>query len=173
MRRAWIVLVVAVALAAALAGPAAATKDITVSVTLVELGVDVSPEAWNIGLIGPTVIAGPAAFTATNVSEVEEAIVIWCDASSPSGWQPVQSWGGVPPLNYYAMGAALEGQETPTFVYANPVYLTTTAVAPGASIGFSLWFRAPGYGTPPSSETIVVTLAGAAPPSPPGGPGDW
>ena len=147
MSRAMMLLTLVVLLA--LAAPAFAASDITVTVTLGQLCVDVSPASWALGIVGPTdsktswVSGNAGHFTATNCGNVPQDLTIATGSTSPSGWTPRNPVG----TNMYALlcGVGVSPYTTePSWstVGGEPLALASD-IAVGGTVAFDLKFQAP------------------------------
>ena len=158
MSRAMMLLTLVVLLA--LAAPAFAASDITVTVTLAQVGVDVSPTDWALGTMAPGTSQQTTSrhFTATNSGNVAEDFTITAGASTPSGWDPAAASD----VDAYRMGvttdAITDQALTPSYALASNV------VAVSGTVGFDLKFTAPATGSTydAGGETITVSLSAAA-----------
>jgi len=168
MKRGLLLCLLCVALFAFASQVAFAASDISVTVTLQNLGVSVSPVSWGIG----TVAAGASKstwsssvaghFTATNTGNVAESFTVSAGSTSPSGW----SAGSSSAVNVYVIGF---GKGTPAYT-VEPSYTTFTgsgslasSVAASSAVDFDLKFTAPAAGSTISAqETFSVSLSAAA-----------
>lgn len=149
-------------------GGAAGPPVITITITLQELGVEVTPTAWNLGVMSPEdfvsswVSGEPGYFAAANIGNVSEDFTISAGATSPSGWTP----GAAAGTDVYLIG----------FGFAEDPYTTEPAYTPfddggevlasgvpvAEAVAFDLAFTAPAAdSTGGDSETFVISLAAA------------
>jgi hypothetical protein len=143
----------------ALAAPAFAASDITVTVTLAQVGVDVSPTSWALGTMAPGTSQQTTSrhFTATNSGNVAEDFTITAGASTPSGWDPAAASG----VDEYRMGVTTDAI---TDQALTPSYTLGSNVAALGTVGFDLKFTAPAAGSTydAGGETITVSLSASA-----------
>ena len=158
MRR--LMLYLAVGVLVLLVGQAAfAANTISVTVTLQQIGVDVTPTTWALGNKAPgsTTQTENENFAAENTGNVNEDISIATAASSPSGW----SSGTSSATNTYVMEVSTDGT---TWTPLNPSTALVSSLAPTVSEGFDLKFTCPAAGSTydAGGETITVTLSASA-----------
>jgi len=158
MSRAMLLVMLVVLLA--LAAPAAfAASDITVTVTLAQVGVDVSPTSWALGTMAPGASQETTSrhFTATNSGNVAEDLTIAVGASTPSGWDPAAASG----VDEYRMGVTTDAIPDQALT---PSYTLASSVAAAGTVGFDLKFTAPAAGSTYNAggETITVSLSASA-----------
>jgi hypothetical protein len=143
----------------ALAAPAFAASDITVTVTLAQVGVDVSPTSWALGTMAPggTQETTGRHFTATNSGNVPEDFTITAGASTPSGWDPAAASD----VDEYRMGVTTDAITDQALA---PSYALASNVATSGTVGFDLKFTAPAAGSTydAGGETITVSLSASA-----------
>ncbi len=158
MSKAMLLLALVVLLA--LAAPAAfAASNITVTVTLGQVGVDVSPTSWALGTIAPGATQETTSrhFTATNSGNVAEDFTITAGTSTPGSWDPAAASGA----DEYRMGVTTDAI---TDQALTPSLALASNVAAAGTVGFDLKFTAPAVGSAYNAggETITVSLAAAA-----------
>ena len=146
-----------------------AANEIVVTVTLQQIGVDVSPTSWPLGVMAPTTsqsswvstVAGY--FGATNTGNVPVDFTIEPGSTSPSGWTAETSVA----VDDYVIGFGI-GTEPYT---TEPAYTTftgstslATGVAAAETVDFDLEFTAPATGSTydAGGESFTVSL-GASP----------
>lgn len=151
-------LLVALVVLVALAAPSFAASDITVTVTLQQVGVDVSPTSWALGTMAPGATQETTGrhFTATNTGNVAEDFTITAGNSAPSGWTP-----GPSGQNTYRMGVSTDLFQNQALT---PSMTLASNVAAAGTVGFDLHFTAPAAGSTynAAGETILVSLSAAA-----------
>ena len=135
-----------------------AANEISVTVTLQQIGVDVSPTSWAIGVLAPgatTTTSGPN-FTATNTGNVNEDIDI-CTAAS-SAW----AYGAAADVDVYVMEVSTDGGSNWSIL--NDCVPLATSLAPEGTQTFDLGFTCPTSGSTydADGETITVTLTASA-----------
>ena len=150
----------------ALAAPAFAASDITVTVTLGMAAVEVSPTMWPLGVVPPTVskaswVSGqPGYFTATNTGNAEADVMIQASTTSPSVWAP----NTTPAFNAYVIasgiGVSPYTSEPSYTVFQGPMLLAGN-IAMAGTVEFDLQFTAPAADSTysPEGETFSVTLS--------------
>ncbi len=143
----------------ALAAPAFAASDITVTVTLAQIGVDVSPTSWALGTMSPGATQETTSrhFTATNSGNVAEDFTITAGSSVPSGWDP----DAASAVDKFRMGVTTDAI---TDQALTPSLTLASNVAAAGTVGFDLKFTAPAVGSAydAGGETITVSLSAAA-----------
>jgi len=143
---------------------------ITISITLQQLGVDVAPTTWDIGVIEPgttqsTWVSGEEGyFAASNMGNVIEDFTISAGPTSPSGWTPGM---GAAEIDQYLICFGI-GEDPYT---SEPAWICfdETPVTMDGPIGiaeylpFDLLFRAPLLGSSGGeNESFVIYLAASA-----------
>ena len=158
MRRFVLCLMLVVVLACA-AQAAFAASEITVTVTLQQIGVDVSPTSWALGTMAPEAVSNTTGyhFTATNSGNVAEDFTIAAAASSPSAWAPAASSA----VDAYRMGVTTA---TISDTALTPSLALGSNVSASGTVGFDLKFTAPSAGSTYNAggESITVSLSAAA-----------
>lgn len=131
------------------------TDTIAVTVTLQNISVAVSPDAWAIGTIAAGTIVTQTPCTATNDGNVSENLTI---AVSNSGdWTA----GAAAAVNVFAMNFGVPGGPYPTNITTGGLTLTSGLAAAGI-YSFGLEFNAPTTGSSVTPHTITVTVTAAA-----------
>ena len=161
MRR--LMLYLAVGVLVLLVGQAAfAANTVSVTVTLQQVGVDVTPTSWALGNKGPgsTTSSGTGGyFDAENTGNVNEDISIGTGLSSPSSW----SYGTSSGENVYVMEVSTNGTD---WTVLNPSTTLVSDLAPGsgAAQAFDLKFTCPNGDSTydAGGEAITVTLSATA-----------
>ena len=169
MRRAMLYLLVAVLVL--LAGQAAfAANQITVTVTLQQMGVSVTPVSWALGVMAPegsqtSWVSGNAGhFTATNDGNVAADLTIAAASTSPSGWAPNLSAVGTDQY-MIAFGKAVNPYTSePTYTPFTTSTSLAASVAAAGDLSFDLKFTAPAADSAYNAggETFTVSLAASA-----------
>jgi len=167
MKRAILCLALAGLLALA-AQAAFAAPDITVTVTLGQIIVDVSPPDWALGTVPATFsksswVSGEAGhFTATNSGNMEVDIMISAGNTIPSGWGPA----GGSMTNYYVIASGIgvspyTSEPTYSPFTTPPPMLLAADVAALGTVSFDLRFTAPLADSTYNAggETFTVTLS--------------
>ncbi len=168
MRKTTLHLLLAVVLLLA-AQVAFAASDITVTVTLQQVGVSVSPTSWALGTMAPGAaqsswVSGNAGhFTATNAGNVAEDLTIAAGATSPSNWAA----GSSSAVDVYVIGFGIgSGDYTsePTYATFTTTTSLATSVAAAGTVDFDLEFTAPATGSTfdAGGQTFTVSLAASA-----------
>jgi hypothetical protein len=150
-------------------GAPAGPPIITITITLQQVGVDVSPTNWALGIIGfgqsksSWASGSPGAFTATNTGNVQEDFTISATATSPSGWLP----GPAPDVNTfricYGIGSDPYTSEPSWTCFDESPVAMDGPIDIAADLPFDLRFTAPTSGTTGgASETFVISLAAGA-----------
>ena len=142
---------------------------ITITITLEQLGVDVSPTDWALGVVEPGAAVTSWAsgneghFGAANTGNVTEDFSISAAASSPSGWAPNTSAAGTDQFMIcFGLGAdPYTSQPTWTCFDDTPVSMNGPVPA-GEYLPFDLRFTAPTDVTTGTTESFVISLAAAA-----------
>lgn len=150
-------------------GGATGAPVITISITLEQIGVDVTPTSWGLGVVESgdvvsTWVSGDeGAFAAENTGNVAEDFTISAGSSSPSGWTPNPGGAGVGQFAIcYGIGTdPYTSEPTWTCFGSTPVGMDGP-VASGEYLPFDLRFTAPATGTTGDSESFVISLAAAA-----------
>ena len=159
MKRGLLLCVVMAGMLVLASSAAFAASEITVTVTLQQIGVSVSPTPWALGVMAPgaTTATTGSHFTATNTGNVNEDITIATGNSVPSGWQP----GTSSDVDVYVLDFKTTGGWTN--VGASPVSLAA-GVAGAGTVSFDLQFTAPAVGSTynAAGEAITVSLAATA-----------
>ena len=146
-----------------------AASDITVTVTLQQLGVSVTPTSWSIGTLAALaskstwVSSNPGNFTATNTGNVAQNIAIATSGTTPSGWTASLS---APGTNVYTLGygkAVSPFTTEPTYTLFTSSGALASSVAAAGTVRFDLKFTAPaGNSTVSPQETLTVSLSATA-----------
>lgn len=146
-----------------------AANEIAVTVTLQQIGVDVLPTSWVLGVMVPetsqsswvSTVAGY--FEATNTGNVAEDFTIAASSTSPSGWSPETTVG----VDDYVIGFGIGTDPYTT----EPTYTTftgstslATGVAAAGTVDFDLEFTAPATGSTydAGGESFTVSLGASA-----------
>jgi len=150
-------LYLAVGVLVLLVGQAAfAANTISVTVTLEQVGVSVTPTSWALGNKGPgsTTQTTSENFAAQNTGNVNEDIAIGTGLSSPSEWSHGTSSGE----DVYVMEVSTNGTD---WTVLNPSTTLASSLAPLGSEGFDLKFTCPNEDSTydAGGETITVTLS--------------
>lgn len=141
-----------------------AADQITVTVTLQQVGVSVTPTSWDLGTMAPSAsqsswVSGNAGhFTATNEGNVDEDLTI--AAGSSANWSP----GMAVAVDTFVIGFGIgSGDYTtePTYTTFTTATSLATSVAAAGTVDFDLKFTAPAAGSTVggSAETFTVSLA--------------
>ena len=146
-----------------------AASDISVTVTLQQLGVSVTPTSWPIGTLAAltpksTWVSGNAGnFTATNAGNVAQNIFVAASSTTPSGWTPSLT---APGTNVYTIGfgkAVSPYTSEPTYTLFTTNGALASSVAASGTVRFDLQFTAPaGNSTVSPQETLTVSLSATA-----------
>ncbi len=150
-------------------GAPAGPPIITITITLAQIGVDVSPTNWPLGVLGlgasksSWISGNPGAFTATNTGNVPEDFTITATASSPGGWLP----GPAPGENTFRICYGLNADpytSEPTWTCFGETPVTMDGpIDVGADLPFDLRFTAPTSNTTGGeNESFVISLAAVA-----------
>jgi len=143
---------------------------ITISITLQQLGVDVAPTSWALGVVGPGdsisswLSGNEGHFAAENTGNVAEDFTVSASTSSPSGWTPSL---GAPGVNQYVICYGIgespyTSEPTWTCFGGTPVAMDGP-VAADEYLPFDLRFTAPTTDSSGAAdETFVISLAAAA-----------
>lgn len=153
-----------------LVGQAAFAADqITVTVTLQQMGVSVTPTSWGLGVMAAedsqsSWVSGEAGyFTATNDGNVDADLTITASSSTPSGWAAGTSVG----TDTYVIGFGI-GTDPYTTEPSYTTFTTSaslaTSVASAGTVDFDLQFTAPSSDSTYNAggETLTVSLAASA-----------
>jgi len=168
MRKTSLHLLLAVLLLLA-AQAAFAADQITVTVTLQQVGVSVSPTSWALDTMAPGAVqsswvSGNAGhFAATNDGNVAQDLTIAAGATSPSAWAA----GSSSAVDVYVIGFGIgSGDYTsePTYTTFTTATSLATSVDAEGTVDFDLQFTAPATGSTvgPGAETFTVSLAASA-----------
>ena len=129
---------------------AATSDNISITVTLANISVSVTPDTWAMGTIAPSSVETQAC-VATNDVEVTEDFKI---AVSNSGdWTA----GGTAAENVFVM------KEGATVLSGTPATLATGVAGSGGTKAFDLEFTAPSPGSVYTEQTITVTVSALVP----------
>lgn len=137
----------------AMKAEAALSDDITVTVTLQNISVSVSPDTWPMGTVAASSVITQSC-TATNGGNVNEDLDI--KVTDSNDWAAAAAAGA----NQFAMDFQLSGGSTWTNITTGGVDLVDP-LAPGTQ-DFTLRFTAPDAGSAYAQQTITVTVSASA-----------
>lgn len=134
---------------------AADTAQISVTVTLENISVSVSPTSWAIGMIAAETATQSGTFTVENNGNIAEDIAIQC---GNSGDWTVAATIGTDQFMMEAQGGDL-GTSGYTSIHTSQALKSNMAVGvPGQVTDLKLQFTAPQVGSVSTEQTIPVTL---------------
>ena len=143
---------------------------ITISITLEQLGLDVAPTSWALGVVGPGdsvsswVSGNEGHFAAENTGNVAEDLTISAATSSPSGWTPNPGGAGLDQFTIcFGIGEDPYTSEPTWTCFGGTPVAMDGPVAADEYLPFDLRFAAPLTGSSGApDETFVISLAAAA-----------
>lgn len=146
-----------------------AANEIAVTVTLRQIGVDVTPTSWTLGTMAPTAsqsswvstVAGY--FEATNTGNVAEDFTIEAGVTDPSGWTAETSVAVDDYVIGFGIGTSPYDTE-PTYTTFTGSTSLATGVAAAGTVDFDLEFTAPATGSTydAGGESFAVSLGASA-----------
>ncbi len=150
-------------------GAPAGPPVITITITLAQIGVDVSPTNWALGIVSigqsrsSWTSGSPGSFVASNTGNVAEDFTISAGRTDPSDWTP----GPAPGANTFAicfgLGADPYTSEPSWACFGELPVAMEGPVSVGTDLHFDLRFTAPTSGTTGGeNESFVISLAAAA-----------
>jgi len=149
-----------------------AASEITVTVTLGQLGVGVTPSSWALGIVTPTrsrtswITGNPGHFQATNIGNTIADITISAGPTSPSGWtvSPSNNPAAVDEYHIeFGIGSPpYDVEPAYTYFLDGPTELAPDIPVAG-TVDFDLQFTAPTSDSTydAGGETFSVTLGAA------------
>ena len=150
-------------------GAPAGPPIITITITLAQLGVDVSPTNWSLGVVGfggsksSWLSGSPGAFTATNTGNVQEDFTISATATTPSSWLPGPAPEADTFVICYGLGSDPYTSEPTWACFGETPVAMDGPVDIGTDLPFDLRFTAPTSSTSGGeNESFVISLAAAA-----------
>ncbi len=142
---------------------------ITISITLQQIGVDVTPTSWGVGVVESSAVVSSwvsgneGFFAAENTGNVAEDFTVSAGSSSPSGWTPNPGGAGVDQFTIcFGIGTDPYTSEPSWTCFGGTPVAMDGPVAAGEYLPFDLRFTAPTPGSTGDSESLVISLAAAA-----------